>query len=114
MAESADTTPATRKNGTSRFTYGLVIDVARVIAEHGYGELSAQGYVQLQSHLFHFLHGAERGDDRCFGGVLEAPTPDELADMKRRVEEFRAGNRRLADAIRRYDQRSSGGPEVSL
>lgn len=114
MAESADTTPASRDNGTSRFTYGLVIDVARVITEHGYGELSARGHVELQQHLFHFLHGTDRGDERCYGGVIEAPSPDELADMKRRVDEFRTGNRRLADAIRRYDERSSAGPEVAL
>jgi hypothetical protein len=46
------------RQGTDRFTMGLVIDVARVLAAHGYGPFEGgRPHVELQQHLLHFLHG---------------------------------------------------------
>jgi hypothetical protein len=41
-----------------RFTVGLVLDVARVLAEHGYPPVAAAGadLVELQQALFRFLY----------------------------------------------------------
>jgi hypothetical protein len=50
------------------FTRGLVLDVAKVLEAHGYSPLNVRAYVELEQHLFFFLH-ADRGDDRCMGGV---------------------------------------------
>lgn len=61
--------PSTRQ-GTDRFTQGLMIDVARVLEAHGYGPFTGgRLYVELQQRLFHFLHG-EPGD-ACSGGRLD-------------------------------------------
>lgn len=46
------------RTGTDRFTVGLVIDVARLLGEHGYGPFEdGRPFVELQQHLLHFLHG---------------------------------------------------------
>lgn len=46
-----------------RFTFGLIYDVAKVLEEHGYeGMRKGEAFVELNMHLFHFLHG---GADRC-------------------------------------------------
>lgn len=55
--------------GAERFTTGLVLDVGKVLVEHGYAALDGRALVELQQHLLHFLHGAERGTDRCYGGT---------------------------------------------
>lgn len=61
--------PSTRQ-GTDRFTLGLVIDVARVLEAHGCGPFTGgRSYLELQQHLLHLLHG-EPGDD-CTGGRLD-------------------------------------------
>jgi hypothetical protein len=54
--------------GTERFTMGLVIDVAAVLASHGYGPFEeGRQFVELQQHLLHLLHGdPDRG---CTGRV---------------------------------------------
>lgn len=62
--------PPPVRQGTDRFTRGLVIDVARVLEAHGYGPFTGGGsYVEVQQHLFHLLHG-EPGDG-CTGGRLD-------------------------------------------
>jgi hypothetical protein len=41
----------------ARFTFGLAIDVAKVLAEHGYPPIrSGADFVRLQSALFGFLY----------------------------------------------------------
>ena len=60
MCTAADRPPSVRpaRQGTDRFTMGLVIDVARVLEAHGYGPLAGgRPHVELQQHLLHFLHG---------------------------------------------------------
>jgi hypothetical protein len=47
--------------GTDRFTMGLVIEVAEVLEAHGYGRCDGRQFVELQQHLFHFLHGTSGG-----------------------------------------------------
>jgi hypothetical protein len=54
--------------GDPRFTVGLLVDVARVLEVHGYERPNGGQMVELQAHLLHLLHGADRGDDRCYGG----------------------------------------------
>ena len=67
QALSTDATPPPR--GHSRFTIGLMLDVAKVLADHGYPPFTAPAeFVELQQHLFHLLHGRERGDPMCHGG----------------------------------------------
>lgn len=45
-----------------RFTLGLVIDVARVLADHGYPEVtSGPDLVALQQTLFRFIYVGEEG-----------------------------------------------------
>jgi hypothetical protein len=51
------------------FTMGMVVEVAEVIEAQGYNVLSDRELVELQQHLFHFLHGRGRGDDHCTGDV---------------------------------------------
>jgi hypothetical protein len=60
MCTAADrpTAAGVARQGTDRFTMGLVIDVARVLAAHGYGPFEGgRPHVELQQHLLHFLHG---------------------------------------------------------
>lgn len=57
------------RTGTDRFTMGLVIDVVKVLEEHGYGPFEGgRPYVELQQHLLHFLHGRH---DVCSGGRMD-------------------------------------------
>lgn len=48
-----------------RFTFGLTLDVAQVLAKHGYDDVSkpahARDFVELQQSLFGFLYGT--GDE---------------------------------------------------
>ncbi|MFD1044500.1 hypothetical protein ACFQ1S_02295 [Kibdelosporangium lantanae] len=50
----------------SRFTIGLVLDVADVLAKHGYPDIfaakSATDYLQVRAALFQFIYGPEGGD----------------------------------------------------
>ena len=57
--------------GDPRFTIGLTIDVAKVLAEHGYDDVTRdhRAFVELEMHVFHFLHGRERGYTQCHGGA---------------------------------------------
>jgi hypothetical protein len=64
-----DTTNNDLPAGADRFTMGLAIGVAKAIEAHGYEPLDGPAMVQLQQHLFHFLHGRERGDTQCYGGA---------------------------------------------
>ncbi|TCO64988.1 hypothetical protein [Actinocrispum wychmicini] len=45
----------------SRFTFGLVLDVAEVLARHGYPDIvsakSAADHVDLRTLLFQFIYG---------------------------------------------------------
>jgi hypothetical protein len=53
--------------GDPRFTFGLVVDVSRVIEGHGYPEFNGGQLIELQLHLFHLLHGDPA--NRCAGGA---------------------------------------------
>lgn len=53
--------------GDPRFTLGLTLDVARVLEQHGYEPCNGGQFVELQQHLFHFLHGDPAS--RCTGGA---------------------------------------------
>jgi hypothetical protein len=53
--------------GDPRFTRGLVADVAKVLEAHGYEPLNGGQHVELQQHLFCFLHGDPTRD--CTGGA---------------------------------------------
>lgn len=66
---TATTTHTTPDQGPEqRFTFGLVLDVAKVLEGHGYGRFDGPQFVELQQHLFHLLHcGA---DDRCTGRTI--------------------------------------------
>jgi hypothetical protein len=62
-------TATTKKEGTERFTMGLVIDVAKVLEDHGYGPFEdGRCYVELQQRLLQLLHGQH---DACSGGRLD-------------------------------------------
>ncbi|MEV6644559.1 hypothetical protein [Amycolatopsis sp. NPDC051371] len=52
------TYPLPQLDDDSRFTFGLVLDVADVLAAHGYPPLSGGGddHVQLQQARFRFLY----------------------------------------------------------
>jgi len=59
-----------RSQNDPRFTIGLALDVARVIADHGYPPLtSGRDLLELEMHLFYLLHGRERGYIGCHGGA---------------------------------------------
>jgi len=46
----------------ARFTLGLALDVAKVLEEHGYLEItSGRDFVDLQQALFGFLYGDRDG-----------------------------------------------------
>lgn len=83
MADTADTTPTTRGNTSHWFTFGLLADVARVLENHGYGPFDGRDLVELNLHLLHMLHGAEDGDDRCFGGTVNRPEPADGEEVER-------------------------------
>jgi hypothetical protein len=60
--------PADPPPGAERFTIGLMVDVARMLEQHGYPPLTAaRDLLELQVHLFHFLHGDPAGT--CWGGA---------------------------------------------
>ena len=68
----SDTTsaPSGQTAGDPRFTFGLALDVARVLAEHGYPAFTAGAeLVELEMHLLHLLHGRELGYRMCQGGA---------------------------------------------
>jgi hypothetical protein len=46
---------------------GLVVDVARVLEDHGYERLNGGQLEELQRHLHHFLHGDP--ERPCEGGA---------------------------------------------
>jgi hypothetical protein len=46
-----------------RFTFGLVLDVARVLERHGYPKLNGGRFIELQQALFAFLYD-EKGEAR--------------------------------------------------
>jgi hypothetical protein len=50
-----------------RFTRGLVLDVVKVLQDHDYEPVTGGQVVELQLHLWYFLHG-DKGS-RCQGGV---------------------------------------------
>lgn len=39
-----------------RFTFGLMLDVATVLKQHGYPEINGLDFVDLQQALFRFLY----------------------------------------------------------
>lgn len=48
----------------SRFTRGLTLDVAKVLQEHGYPEItSGRDFLDLQQALFGFLYGDRIGGE---------------------------------------------------
>jgi hypothetical protein len=64
------TNVSSARQGTDRFTMGLVIDVARVLEAHGYGPfVEGRSHVELQQHLLHFLHG--KADATCSGRRID-------------------------------------------
>jgi len=40
----------------ARFTYGLILEVGRLIEKHGYPELSGSDFARLQEALFRFIY----------------------------------------------------------
>jgi hypothetical protein len=70
MAGTTPTTahPTPDQRPESRFTFGLILDVAKVLEAHGYERFDGQQFVELQQHLFVLLHGDV--DDRCTGRSL--------------------------------------------
>lgn len=62
-------TAASTHEGTDRFTMGLVIEVAEVLEAHGYGRCDGRQLVELQQHMFHFVHG--KPDDGCTGRRMD-------------------------------------------
>jgi hypothetical protein len=59
--------PSQRRPDDPRCTRGLALDVTNVLEEHGYEPVNGGQFVELQQHLFHFLHGDPAG--RCDGGA---------------------------------------------
>ena len=54
------TYPLARPADDPRFNLGLLVDVARVLAEHGYPQISeGRDIVELQQALFGFLYAKE-------------------------------------------------------
>ena len=41
----------------SRFTFGLMVDVADVLAKHGYPDIRGVDFVDLRACLFQFIYG---------------------------------------------------------
>ena len=51
------TYPVTVEGDTdARFTFGLTVDVSRVLEEHGYPPFDGQDFAALQVTLFRFLY----------------------------------------------------------
>ena len=54
-----------RPASDSRFSFGLVLDVARVLAEHGYPDLTdpaagrSRDFVELQQALYRYIYVGE-------------------------------------------------------
>jgi hypothetical protein len=65
MPETDDTRQPTP--GDPRFTRGLVLDVVKTLQSHGYEPVTTGQLVELQLHLWYFLHGDT--SSRCMGGV---------------------------------------------
>lgn len=52
-----------RPGEDSRFTFGLALDVAKVLKEHGYPEITAgRDFFELQQALFGFLYVGPDGE----------------------------------------------------
>ena len=51
--------PVTPMDGDAdpRFTFGLLIDVVRLIEAHGYPSITGRDAIELQLALFRFLYG---------------------------------------------------------
>lgn len=63
MTENAERVyPLPRPDDDPRFTLGLAVAVAGVLAEHGYPPItSGRDYVELQQALFGFLYARAEG-----------------------------------------------------
>jgi hypothetical protein len=70
MAGTTPTTahPTPDARPESRFTFGLTLDVAKVLEAHGYDRFDGPQFVELQQHVFVLLHGD--AGDRCTGRSL--------------------------------------------
>ena len=76
---SERTYPLPRQDDDPRFTFGLVIDVADALEEHGFPKLQGLDHVYLQQALFDFIYrkGGSMSDDidktaeceRCRGDI---------------------------------------------
>jgi hypothetical protein len=101
----------------SRFTYGLIFEVVKVLEAHGYGPFDeGRQLVELSQHLLHFLHG---DGDRCYGrsaataepaataSAADEPTPGEgyKAEVTHRLTALRESSDAVDRAMARYDQR---------
>jgi hypothetical protein len=63
VAEPARNYPITPPASDTRFTFGLVLDVAEVLTAHGYPPLAGGAdHVDLQQALFSFLYRSSRKD----------------------------------------------------
>lgn len=51
--------PLPRLDEDPRFTYGLHFDLAKVLVEHGFPELSGADYVDLGQAMLRFLYASE-------------------------------------------------------
>jgi hypothetical protein len=49
-----------RPDGDSRFTFGLTLDVAEVLQEHGYPQVLGNDVVELRQALYRFLYSDEK------------------------------------------------------
>lgn len=49
----------------ARFTFGLLLDVRKVLTDHGYPEAEAADIVELQQALFRFIYGGARYCGDC-------------------------------------------------
>ena len=50
--------PLPRPEDDSRFTFGLSVDIARVLVDHGYPSLNGDDLVSLQVALIRFIYEA--------------------------------------------------------
>jgi hypothetical protein len=66
MAGTTPTTdPTSEKAPEERFTFGLILDVLKVLEAHGYERFDGPRFVELQQHLLCLLHG--KPGDGCTG-----------------------------------------------
>jgi hypothetical protein len=75
--------PTPDREPESRFTFGLILEVAKVLEAHGYERFDGPQFVDLQQHLFHLLHCELHRSCTASDGTVVCPSCSQTVPTRR-------------------------------